>query len=441
MNLYKQAGIILCSVIMWAAAATTASAAGIVGTGSPISCDNNDLAAALMGGGLVTFNCGDAVHTITTDTYVINEDTEIRGNNRIILDGENLRQQFIVNDGATLILKGITLINGQSAQGGCIAVNIDGELETEDVTFRGCHDISISEGGGAVYNLGSFDALNTVFESNRTEQEGGAVFNRGSFEAQFVIFEANSAGDDSGAVHNEANGEVEIVDSVFIGNSALGGGGAIGNFLSMPDTDGSLEVIRSLFVDNQANTFGGAINNVVGEALIANVAFVNNRAEQGGAVFASSNSVTRIIFSTFTGNRADTGSGIYRPLTGIVELGYSILAGGRNRANTADELECDGPPLVSQGYNLIEDNSCVDGNTPTDIRDTPAELGPLQDNGGFMHSVLPGANSPALGKVPAGQCVPRDQRSAHRIGPCDIGAVERGGLFDSAYLPRVHRQR
>jgi hypothetical protein len=150
-----------------------AQAAGVVGTGSPASCDNNDLAQALMGGGLVTFECGNEAHTINSDTYFIQADTTILGKNRIILNGESLRQHFIIDSGATLNLHDIILINGESSQGGCISVNINGGLRTVGVTFRACHNSSTSLGGGAVYNLGTFDALDTIFESNRAEEEGG----------------------------------------------------------------------------------------------------------------------------------------------------------------------------------------------------------------------------------------------------------------------------
>jgi hypothetical protein len=213
-----------------------AQAAGVVGTGSPASCSNNDLATALTGGGLVTFECGTEVHTINSDTYVVQQDTTILGDNRIILNGENLRQHFIVDSGATLTLHDIVLLNGQSAQGGCVSININGALRTVGVTFRACHNTSTNLGGGAVYNLGAFDAFDTVFESNRAEEEGGALLNRGIFTATQVLFEANQAADDSGAIENDGDGITVIVDSAFIGNSAAKAGGAVGNTLSFPQT-------------------------------------------------------------------------------------------------------------------------------------------------------------------------------------------------------------
>jgi predicted outer membrane repeat protein len=457
MRLLGRMGILVLCSLAWGIITTPAAwAAGVVGTGSPASCDSNDLQTALNDGGDVTFKCGDAPHTIPAGPYTIEDDTTVWGDGKIILDGDELRQIFIVDNDATLTLQGITLIDGQSASGGCISVNVSGILITQNVTFRSCQDTSTLLGGGAVYNLGNFTAINTTFESNQADHEGGAIFNRGTFTTSFVLFEANSAGDDSGAIENDANGVVLIEDSAFVGNSAQGGGGAIGNSiqgegglmvntLAVAEATGSLDIRRSLFVDNSSTTFGGAIKNVVGGMSIINSTFVRNTSEQGGAIFidhsASDPTIATIKFSTFFDNRADTGGAIYRPLIGTVQLGTSILAGSRNMDDSSAQLECDGPALVSLGYNLIEDGSCVDGLTTTDIRNTVPAIGALQDNGGFSPSILPNAGSPALNKVPAAECAARDQRFAIRMGTCDIGATERGGLFESAYLAGVFKNK
>jgi predicted outer membrane repeat protein len=411
-----------------------AQAAGVVGSGTPASCQGNALADALAGGGLVTFNCGTNPTTIIADTYVIEDDTTIRGENLITLDGENLRQLFIVQSGATLTLEEIVLLDGEFSSGGCIHVNSGGTLHTLEVTFQSCRDTG-SLGGGAVYNEGTFHAAHTLFDSNHANQEGGAILNRGTLYAWFTRFDSNTAGDDSGAIENVLNGVVMVNDSVFINNSAAASGGAIGNSLLFPTTSGFFVVMRSLFVDNSASVFGGAINNVIGDLTIENSTFVRNTADQGGAIFADGNSDTSIRFSTFVDNRADIGGAIFRNLTADVTLGYSILAASLDEAGTSEALECDGPSVTSLGYNLIEDNSCVDGSDATDIRATPPQLNALGDNGGFSETQMPASSSPALAKVPAAQCLSRDQRLARRTGICDIGAAERGGFFDSAFMP------
>jgi hypothetical protein len=463
MRLLSRMSILVLCIVSWSVVTTPAVwAAGVVGTGTAASCDGTDLETALAGGGDVTFNCGTAPLTLIAGTYTIEDDTTLWGDGLITLDGEELRQIFIVDNDATLTLHGVTLLDGQSGAGGCVSVNVSGVLVTQNVTFRSCRDTSMLLGGGAVYNLGNFTAINSTFESNQADHEGGAVFNRGTFTTSFVLFEDNSAGDDSGAIENDANGVVIIEDSSFIGNSAQGGGGAIGNSvqgeggimdatLAFAEATGSLSIDRSLFVDNSSTTFGGAIKNVVGGMTIINSTFARNTSAQGGAIFidhsADDPTVATIRFSTFFDNRADTGGAIYRPLIGTVQLGYSILAGSglieENPDDPSAQLECDGPALVSLGHNLIDDLSCVDGSNTTDIRSPePApKLGPLQDNGGFSPSILPDAGSPALNHIPAAECTARDQRFARRTGNCDIGATERSGLFDSAYLASVFKNK
>lgn len=435
MNRHVRFGVLITTLLLCIALThVTAQAAGVVGSGTPASCQGNALADALAGGGRVTFSCGNSPTTIIADTYVIEDDTTIRGENLITLDGEDLRQLFIVQSGATLKLENIVLLDGEFSSGGCIHVNNGGTLHTYEVTFRSCRDTG-SLGGGAIYNEGTLHAAHTLFDSNRANQEGGAILNRGTVYAWFTRFESNTAGDDSGAIENVLNGVVMVYDSAFTNNSAAASGGAIGNSLLFPNTIGFFVVVRSLFVDNSAPVFGGAINNVIGDLTIENSTFVRNTADQGGAIFADGNSDTSIKFSTFVDNRADSGGAIFRNLAADVEMGYTIVAASLNEAGTTEALECDGPSVASLGYNLIEDNSCVDGSNATDIRDTPPQLTPLGDNGGFTETQMPTGSSPALAKVPAGQCLPRDQRLALRTGACDIGAAERGGLFDSAFMP------
>ena len=440
MNLLSRGIFVLASIVVWSIVTSpAASAAGVVGTGTPDSCDSNVFGMALAGGGTVSFNCGEAPHTILAPTNVIQDDTTILGDNKIILTGEHVRQLFIVEEGKSLTLQDITLLDGESTPGGCISVNVNSRLVTHNVIFRGCRDTSGLLGGGAVYNLGTFTATHTLFEGNHADRNGGAVFNRGTFSTFFVLFDANTAGNRSGAIENRGDGMVLVNDSTFRGNQAQDGGGAIGNMLSVPTTTGSFTIRRSLFVDNSSLASGGAVTNEAGVMVIENSTFARNTSNQGGGVYSTSTAHTTIQFSTFSGNRADTGGAIYRPLTGLVQLGTSIVAGSSNEAGSTDQLECDGPLLVSLGYNLIEDGSCIDGSSGTDIRNESPQLGELLDNGGFSLTLLPGDTSPALDKVPADQCTARDQRFAMRSCNCDIGAAERGGLLDSAYMPRVAR--
>lgn len=385
-----------------------ALAAGTVGNGTPASCTGNALQTALNGGGTVRFNCGAAVRTINAGTYVISQNTTIIGGDKVILSGENLRQLFIVNSGATLNLRSITLKDGTFTGGGCVRVNGGGSLTTISVTFESC-------------------------ESETNTGDGGAIYNLGSVTADFTIFRSNLSGDDGGAIYNGSGGTVTIRDSYFRSNDAESGGG-IHNL-------GTLTIRRTLFETNRVTGFGGGINQVLGTLDINNSTFFDNLATQGGGIFADGGSVSTISFSTFYRNRANTGGGIRAfNNTAQVNLSRSILAGSRDVNDTFDTLECDGPSLLSGGYNIIEDGSCVSGSNATDQRNTNPLLGNLADNGGFTRTALPTASSPANSFVPTGQCtVDFDQRRATRPKPCDSGAAERGGLLPKGYLPLLRK--
>src|ERR1043165_88712 len=71
-------------------------AAGVVGTGTPESCDEAALDTALAGGGAVTFDCGTSPVTITiTSTKTISSNTTIDGRNLITLNGNHTVIRFL----------------------------------------------------------------------------------------------------------------------------------------------------------------------------------------------------------------------------------------------------------------------------------------------------------------------------------------------------------
>ncbi len=75
--------------------ARPAQASGAVGTGTPASCTEAALDAALAGGGLVTFDCGPDPVTITvTSEKATTADTSIDGGGRITLSGRGAVRVF-----------------------------------------------------------------------------------------------------------------------------------------------------------------------------------------------------------------------------------------------------------------------------------------------------------------------------------------------------------
>lgn len=381
-----------------------AFAAGTVGNGTPASCDGNAVQTALNGGGLVEFDCGPSAHTILANTYVISQDTVVDGGGLITLDGEDLRRIFLVQPNTTLELRRIILKDGNFANGGCIYGDTDSTVKVFYTTLTDCAAMP---------------------------GDGGGIFSLGTVISDFSRFTFNSAGDDGGAIF--ALGTVTVRDSLFEDNTAVSSGAAIRL------NGGTLTVAYSLLTRNDANVTGGGIDIATGTVTVTDSTFYDNRADQGGGIYSAGGSTdTSVKASTLVANRANIGGAIFYFGGGAFTLQSSIVAESLDLAGTSPALECDGPSITSEGYNLIGDNSCFSGEA-TDTKDIDnsggVKLGALADNGGFTQTMLPDDDSPARSKIPQAVCTPLDQRRALRSAPCDIGAVERGALFPSLYLP------
>jgi hypothetical protein len=279
---------------------------------------------------------------------------------------------ILVSQDATLVMHGLSVINGP-----------EGEF------------------GGAVDNYGLMYLNNTTFTGNVAGHvlapppgSGGAIFNHAS--GQLVIststFSANISRGSGGAIHND--GWLGVWNSTFSLNHAFfGGGGAIVNF-------GTAYVDTSTFSANRsAGSGGGAIQNR-GQLTVTN----STLAENNGPTFLNSGATLQ---------NAPGGTA-----TVFNSLVYATPA-----------FNCDGE-IQSLGFNLSNDDSCgfvARG----DQQDSDPLLGPLADNGGptQTHALL--AGSPAIDQ---GWCTGLDQRGVRRPvniphvpnagNHCDIGAYE-----------------
>lgn len=265
--------------LLWLAlAAAPAHAAGVVGNGTPGSCTEAAYAAAMAGGGLVTFNCGVNPVTISVTTKVINngETATIDGGDRVILDGGATLQHFLVLGGGTLNLRHITLQRGNFSDGGAIFVSQNASAYLDTVTIRDC-------------------------EADGSNSDGGAIQNRGTLVVAGGQFLRNHADDGGGAVNNNG-GNVTIRSSTFISNTAFNGG-AINN--ASGNLDINIALIYSSTVDNQ----GGGLFAAGGTIAVTNVTIANNSAHQGGGIYGQNNAAISVLNSTVYGNKASSAAG------------------------------------------------------------------------------------------------------------------------------------
>ncbi len=402
--------------------ASSARAEGVVGDGSPASCTDAALATALVGGGIVTFDCGPGNVAIPINTNVIftGDAVTVDGANRVTLDGEGLRQHFYVLNEASLQLRRIALQNGRANLGG--AVLNQGSLLVEDVEFSN-NVAELFGSGGAIYNDSNsqLTVLGSTFRSNVAQAGGGAIQNLGILEITTSSFELNSAGLDGGAIQNNG-GDAQMDRSTLFVNFATNGAGIELN-------GGTFRVRRSTLLGNDASGQGGGIRNLSGTLTIENATIGGNEADTGGGIYTAD--TVSILNSTLHINKAFAGGALWRFSASPVTSKNSIFSFSLFPDTIDPQLNCDGShPLLSEGNNLSSDNSC-NLNLASDLPATDPLLGPIADNGGPTLTNLPLSGSPAIDAGSNVGCPTSDQRGASRpldggsgFTTCDIGAVE-----------------
>jgi hypothetical protein len=378
----------------------------VIGNGTAASCQTEDarnaLSNAVAAGGSITFDCGPAPVVIPVNTNATDQTVVVDGGSLVSLSGEDLRQIFLVFGEGDLTLKNITLIDGNGFSGAAIGITSSQASATILNSFLTSNDAG-SNNGGAIYNIGTLVIDNSTLGSNLTDDKGGAVFNNG--------------------------GTVTITNSTLISNQAFEGGAIF-------HVGGTVTVENSAIRSNTATDDGGGIHIDVGTITVNNSTFYDNRAAGGGGIYMRGDFLT-ITNATFNRNRSDTGGALWNFL-GQTRIKNTILANSRNTNDTNSSLNCDGPAAISDGRNIVSDNTCVPSPSAVgDLLSTDPKLELfLNDNGGPSRTFMLEPDSPAIDYGLG--CPATDQRGYPRpIGlACDVGAVEYGWV---AFLPLASR--
>jgi hypothetical protein len=253
----------------------------VVGTGSPASCTADAFLAAVAKGGIVTFDCGAAptIIVLPRPAKIVNDAsprTVIDGGGKVTLSGGGKSRILYQNtcddaqhitsshcqdqDTPLLVVQNLTLIDGNStgqreagsAGGGAIYVR-GGKLAIINARFfhNVCEPTGPDLGGGAVraFSLGG----------------GGPVVVAGS---TFGATALGNSGSNGGALSSLAVSWT-IVNSLFVGNSAIGvganpprdgkPGGGSGGALYADGNKFTVSLCGVKMTDNVANEGGGAI--------------------------------------------------------------------------------------------------------------------------------------------------------------------------------------
>ena len=119
---------------------------------------------------------------------VISKTMFINGNGYTI-DANDLGGIFKVNEGYTLMLMNVILINGNANEGG--AINVEEGAEVTVSTSQFINNTAIT--GGAIYSEGVVTIMGSTLSGN-SATDGGAIYSEGDLSLSSVDFADNNAG-------------------------------------------------------------------------------------------------------------------------------------------------------------------------------------------------------------------------------------------------------
>lgn len=313
--------------------ADVSAPSAVVGDGSPASCTEEALRAALAGGGVIVFDCGpDPVTIPIVAELEVNADTVLDGGGVVTLDGQDSTRILAMRSSFEQETPRLTIQNLGFANG-----------RTDDVP----NTSEVDQGGAAIFKLGgSLTILNSTFANNHgptTGQDvaGGAVFSLGGGPTIIVgsVFAGNTCSN-GGAIGN-LGAALVLVNSTLSQNAATGtdgnpGNGGNGGGASV-DGAVSIDICGASFLENEGNAFGGGIFRVG----------------------PNGDEPTTIDRSVFDGNRlpdsfGSLGGGVYLQSTVITMREVSI---------TRNESRAGGGFFVGPGAQLTLSNSTIAENT------------------------------------------------------------------------------
>ena len=317
---------------------------------------------------------------------VIGKNLTVNGNGNTI-DAKGLGRIFRINQGCTVVLDNIIMVNGNAYEGG--AIYSEGPLTLNSCQIYNCN----ASTGGAVYTSDSITIFASVFSENTAKLGGGVAVNNSNstYSIYYSEFYANIASGNGGGLFLEGNVSGVINGSSLKYNKAenddMTGGGAIclhsGSYANFYDCtisgnsaffggaillegDSGMEttviIEKCFFAENRANLgFGGAICTIQNGGIptldILDSSFIDNLAASGGAITLDEFSRFMIKGGDFTTNLANEGAAIYSLSNATIENTNFY----NNRANNRG-----GAVLAEGGYFNI--NVDVIGSTFTSNR-------------------------------------------------------------------------
>lgn len=323
----------------------------VIGSGTPESCSETALKAAVAQGGVITFDCGAAPFKLTiTQTLVApaDKDTTLDGGDRIELSGGGTTQilramgsdfrksdrvltvQRLIMSGGRDMGSGFKARDGEKTcawgykQGGGGAIfTRDVNIHVFGVTFRDNHgpELGPDVAGGAIYSVGSkkLQVANSTFSGNAAANGGAIGLLHTSAELYNVLLDHNQA---TGLLANFAN----ATGCPAFNHDEQGGAGGLGGAFYADGQDPGDIFCGVRMSDNSAGDLGGAVFRSAYWGLIADspkqefswdqTTLERNKAAKGGGGGYLNNALFTLKHSHFLGNESKDDGGALK-LTGL----------------------------------------------------------------------------------------------------------------------------
>lgn len=271
----------------------------------------------------------------------VTDDLVVNGGGATI-DARKVDRIFDVSRGATLVLRNITLTRGAPAAGESGgAIEVDGTLRATNVTITKSRARGDLGSGGAIFNNdGTVIVKKSRLANNSAVRAGGGIE---ALEGRTVVRGTTLVRNRTGAVpgnggglHLTGPGDVQVLGSRVVENSASAEGGGLWN-----SVDGTMRVRNSVVTKNtvagaEDDQGGGGLYNDGGVLRVSDSTVSKNRATgelgSGGGIL---NVAGRLVVddTTITGNRAKRAGGGIEDNAGRVLLTDVALL--RNRTGAA----------------------------------------------------------------------------------------------------------
>jgi len=264
------------------------------------------------------------------------ESAEGLTNKDVILDGNHSKQVFNFNNtqSSILILKNISIIDGNSTKNGAVYTNQN--IKVEDCNISN----NISSTGGGFYANGTTTINNSTVSYNEASNNGAGGFYSGSITTVTNSIISYNNGKNTryyrsiGSGGFYAGGTTTVIDSTISNNSSYGSAG--GFFSENTATITNSTISNNSCSDYYSGSDGGGF--YASSAIINNSTIKNNKSVRNGGGFYTSSSTT-IANSTITNNQANNGGGFYSNSTttnsSTITNNYANNTGGGFYVNNA----------------------------------------------------------------------------------------------------------